>query len=233
MLEVERINFAYGVQQALWGVSLRVNEGEFVALVGSNGAGKTTLMRIISGLSTPTSGQVQFGGRSLVALPTHRICEMGIIHIPEGRKLFPQMTVRENLEIGAYSPALRRRGENLERVFRLFPILKEREKQDAGTLSGGEQQMLAIGRGLMSSPKLLILDEPTLGLAPKLAASLLDTLKLLNDEGITILLVSQEVTHALQLAQRAYVLENGRNVLEGTGIALLQDPQIRAAYLGL
>lgn len=233
MLEVERINFAYGVQQALWGVSLRVNEGEFVALVGSNGAGKTTLMRIISGLSTPTSGQVQFGGRSLVALPTHRICEMGIIHIPEGRKLFPQMTVRENLEIGAYSPALRRRGENLERVFRLFPILKEREKQDAGTLSGGEQQMLAIGRGLMSSPKLLILDEPTLGLAPKLAASLLDTLKLLNDEGITILLVSQEVTHALQLAQRAYVLENGRNVLEGTGAALLQDPQIRAAYLGL
>jgi branched-chain amino acid transport system ATP-binding protein len=233
MLEVERINFAYGVQQALWGVSLRVSEGEFVALVGSNGAGKTTLMRIISGLLTPSSGQVQFGGRSLVALPTHRICEMGVIHIPEGRKLFPQMTVRENLEIGAYSPALRRRGENLERVFRLFPILKEREKQDAGTLSGGEQQMLAIGRGLMSSPKLLILDEPTLGLAPKLAASLLDTLKTLNDEGITILLVSQEVTHALQLAQRAYVLENGRNVLEGTGTALLQDAQIRTAYLGL
>lgn len=233
MLEVERINFAYGVQQALWSVSLRVSEGEFVALVGSNGAGKTTLMRIISGLLTPSSGQVQFGGRSLVALPTHRICEMGVIHIPEGRKLFPQMTVRENLEIGAYSPALRRGGENLERVFRLFPILKEREKQDAGTLSGGEQQMLAIGRGLMSSPKLLILDEPTLGLAPKLAASLLDTLTTLNDEGITILLVSQEVTHALQLAQRAYVLENGRNVLEGTGTALLQDAQIRTAYLGL
>lgn len=233
MLEVERINFAYGVQQALWSVSLRVSEGEFVALVGSNGAGKTTLMRIISGLLTPSSGQVQFGGRSLVALPTHRICEMGVIHIPEGRKLFPQMTVRENLEIGAYSPALRRGRESVERVFRLFPILKEREKQDAGTLSGGEQQMLAIGRGLMSSPKLLILDEPTLGLAPKLAASLLDTLTTLNDEGITILLVSQEVTHALQLAQRAYVLENGRNVLEGTGTALLQDAQIRTAYLGL
>ncbi len=232
MLEVERINFAYGAQQALWDVSLHVNRGEFVALVGSNGAGKTTLMRIISGLLAPQSGKIQFGGRSLLSLPTHRICEMGIIHIPEGRKLFPQMTVRENLEIGAYSPALRRIRENRERVLRLFPILKEREKQDAGTLSGGEQQMLAIGRGLMSSPKLLILDEPTLGLAPKLAASLLDSLKILNDEGITLLLVSQEVTHTLQLAQRAYVLENGRNVLEGTGTTLLQNPQIRAAYLG-
>lgn len=233
MLEVEQINFAYGAQQVLWDVSLCVNEGEFVALAGSNGAGKTTLMRIISGLLTPTSGRVQFGGHSLVALPTHRICEMGVIQIPEGRKLFPQMTVRENLEIGAYNPALRRHKENVDRVFRLFPILKEREKQDAGTLSGGEQQMLAIGRGLMSSPKLLILDEPTLGLAPKLAASLLDSLKLLNDEGLTLLLVSQEVTHTLQLAERAYVLENGRNVLEGTGNALLQDPQVRTSYLGL
>lgn len=233
MLEVERINFAYGAQQALWDVSLHANRGEFVALVGSNGAGKTTLMRIISGLLTPQSGRIQFGGRSLLSVPTHRICEMGLIHIPEGRKLFPQMTVRENLEIGAYSPPLRRAKENRERVFRLFPILKEREKQDAGTLSGGEQQMLAIGRGLMSSPKLLILDEPTLGLAPKLASTLLDSLKILNGEGITLLLVSQEVTHTLQLAQRAYVLENGRNILEGTGSALMQDPQIRAAYLGL
>ncbi len=233
MLEIDRINFAYGAQQALWDISLGVNEGEFVALVGSNGAGKTTLMRIISGLLTPVSGQVRFDGRSLVNLPTHRICEMGIIHIPEGRKLFPQMTVLENLEIGAFSPALRRRKENLDRVYRLFPILKERAKQDAGTLSGGEQQMLAIGRGLMSSPQLLILDEPTLGLSPRLATDLLDSFKVLNDQGITILLVSQEVTHTLQLAQRAYVLENGRTVLEGTGSALLQDPQIRSAYLGL
>jgi branched-chain amino acid transport system ATP-binding protein len=233
MLEVERINFAYGAQQALWEVSLHVNRGEFVALVGSNGAGKTTLMRIISGLLTPQSGKIQFGGRSLLNLPTHRICEMGIIHIPEGRKLFPQMTVRENLEVGAYSPALRRVKENRERVLRLFPILKEREKQEAGTLSGGEQQMLAIGRGLMSSPELLILDEPTLGLAPKLALTLLDSLKMLNDEGVTLLLVSQEVAHTLQLAQRAYVLENGRNILQGTGTGLLHDPQIRAAYLGL
>ncbi len=233
MLEIDRINFAYGAQQALWDISLGVNEGEFVALVGSNGAGKTTLMRIISGLLTPVSGQVRFDGRSLVNLPTHRICEMGIIHIPEGRKLFPQMTVLENLEIGAFSPALRRRKENLDRVYRLFPILKERAKQDAGTLSGGEQQMLAIGRGLMSSPQLLILDEPTLGLSPRLATGLLDSFKVLNDQGITILLVSQEVTHTLQLAQRAYVLENGRNVLEGAGSILLQDPQIRSAYLGL
>lgn len=233
MLEVEGINFAYGAQQALWDVSLHVNRGEFVALVGSNGAGKTTLMRIISGLLAPHSGKIQFDGRSLLDLPTHRICELGMIHIPEGRKLFPQMTVRENLDIGASSPALRRANENRERVFRLFPVLKEREKQDAGTLSGGEQQMLAIGRGLMASPRLLILDEPTLGLAPKLASSLLESLKLLNNEGITLLLVSQEVTHTLQLAQRAYVLENGRSVLEGTGAALLQDPQIRTAYLGL
>jgi branched-chain amino acid transport system ATP-binding protein len=233
MLEVERINFAYGAQQALWDVSLHVNAGEFVALVGSNGAGKTTLMRIISGLLAPTGGTVQFSGRSLIGMSTHRICEMGVIHIPEGRKLFPQMTVRENLQIGAFSPALRRRKENLERVFRLFPILKDREKQDAGTLSGGEQQMLAIGRGLMSLPELLILDEPTLGLAPKLASSLLDTLQVLNDEGLTLLLVSQEITHTFQLAQRVYVLENGRNVLEGAGTALLQNPQIRAAYLGL
>ena len=233
MLEVERINFAYGAQQALWDISLRVNQGEFVALVGSNGAGKTTLMRVISGLLTPLSGQVRFDGRALVSLPTHRICQMGVIQIPEGRKLFPQMTVRENLEIGAYSPALRRSPENLERVFRLFPILKERAQQDAGTLSGGEQQMLAIGRGLMSSPRLLILDEPTLGLAPMLAEGLLDTLKQLNDEGLTLLLVSQQVTHTLQLAQRAYVLENGRNALEGTGAALLENPQIRSAYLGL
>lgn len=233
MLEVERVNFRYGAQQALWDVSLTVREGEFVALLGSNGAGKTTLMRIVSGVLTPASGSIRFDGQRLSGLPTHAICALGLIHIPEGRKLFPQMTVRENLEIGAFSPALRRKRDNLERVFRLFPVLAERQNQDAGTLSGGEQQMVAIGRGLMSAPRLLILDEPTLGLAPKLAASLLDSLTVLNREGITVLLVSQEITHTLQLAQRAYVLENGRCVLEGTGTALLDNDQVRTAYLGL
>jgi branched-chain amino acid transport system ATP-binding protein len=234
MLRVEGLNVFYGGLQALRDVSLEVREGEFVTLIGPNGAGKTTLLRTISGLMQPASGTITFRGETLNDLPAHAICERGLIQVPEGRELFPRMTVLENLEIGAYLPAARkRRAQSLERVYRLFPLLRERQRQDAGTLSGGEQQMVAIGRGLMGNPSLLMLDEPTLGLAPVLVAEILHTLKQLNEEGMTILLVSQEVRQALALAHRAYVLENGRIVREGPAEDLLEDRSVRSAYLGL
>ena len=234
MLKVEGLNVFYGGLQALRDVSLEVREGEFVTLIGPNGAGKTTLLRTISGLIRPASGTITFRGETLNGLPSHAICERGLIQVPEGRELFPRMTVLENLEIGAYLPAAReRRAQSLERVYRLFPLLRERWRQDAGTLSGGEQQMVAIGRGLMGNPSLLMLDEPTLGLAPLLVAEILHTLKQLNEEGMTILLVSQEVRQALALAHRAYVLENGRIVREGSAEVLLEDRSVRSAYLGL
>ena len=234
MLKVDKVNVSYGGLQALWDVSVEVNEHEFVTIIGSNGAGKTTLLKAISGIIKPSSGSIDFRGERLDGLAPHKICEMGIVHIPEGRKIFPLMKVSENLEMGAYLPEARKRArDSVERVYHLFPVLKERQSQLAGTLSGGEQQMLALGRGLMSQPKLLMLDEPSLGLSPKLAMEMLGTLKLLGEQGLTILLVSQEVLQSLRLAQRAYVLENGRVALEGSGEKLLQDEAIRKSYLGL
>ncbi|MFQ3630450.1 ABC transporter ATP-binding protein [Roseiflexus sp.] len=234
MLQVERLNVAYGALQVIWDVSLAVREGEIVALIGSNGAGKTTLLRTISGLIKPLFGTIRFLGEDITSLPPHDICRRGVIQVPEGRALFPRMRVIENLELGAYLPEARaQRHETLERVYRLFPRLKERWRQDAGTLSGGEQQMVAIGRALMARPKLLMLDEPSLGLAPVLVETMMDVLTQLNAEGMTILLVSQEVHQALAIAHRAYVIENGHIVRSGTSHELRDDDAIRSAYLGL
>ena len=234
MLKVNKVNVFHGRLQAIWDVSLEVGDREFVTVIGPNGAGKTTLLMTISGVIKPSSGSIEFQGERLDGLPSHRICQKGIIQVPQGRKIFPFMKVRENLETGAYLSEPRKSVKSsMERVYHLFPILKERQNQLAGTLSGGEQQMLALGRGLMSRPKLLILDEPTLGLSPKLATDMLGTLKLLNEQGVTILLVSQEVLRSLEITQRAYVLENGRVVLEGTGEKLLANEDIRRSYLGL
>jgi len=234
VLEVDNIDVYYGELQALWGVSLHIEEGEFISLVGSNGAGKTTTLRTISGLLTPRRGKIIFAGKDVTGWPPHRIAQEGLAHIPEGRQLFPRLTVLENLKMGAYTPRARERfDETLEFVFTLFPRLKERRDQIAGTMSGGERQMLAIARGLMLRPKLLMLDEPSLGLAPKLVQRVMDTLKRLHEEGLTILLVEQNVRYALELADRGYVLETGRVVMEGGGKELLEDPRIKKAYLGL
>jgi branched-chain amino acid transport system ATP-binding protein len=234
MLRVNSISVSYGKLQAIRDIRIRVGENDFVSVIGSNGAGKTTLLRAISGLTKVSAGSIEFNGERLDGLLPRRICEMGIIQVPEGRKIFPFMKVKENLLLGAYLPRPRKlTQDSLRQVYQLFPVLKERQDQQAKTLSGGEQQMLAIGRGLMSRPLLLILDEPTLGLSPKLAAEMLTSLKQLNEQGITILLVSQEVIQSLQLAQRAYVLENGRVALEGTGNDLSQNEHIRKAYLGM
>jgi len=234
MLRVNSISVSYGKLQAIRDIRIRVGENDFVSVIGSNGAGKPTLLRAISGLTKVSAGSIEFNGERLDGLLPRRICEMGIIQVPEGRKIFPFMKVKENLLLGAYLPRPRKlTQDSLRQVYQLFPVLKERQDQQAKTLSGGEQQMLAIGRGLMSRPLLLILDEPTLGLSPKLAAEMLTSLKQLNEQGITILLVSQEVIQSLQLAQRAYVLENGRVALEGTGNDLSQNEHIRKAYLGM
>jgi branched-chain amino acid transport system ATP-binding protein len=234
MLEICDINTLYGKAQALWDVCIEVGEAEIVALVGSNGAGKTTLLNTISGMLRPASGSVEFLGRRIDGLPPHAIVEMGISHIPEGARVFPDMTVRENLEMGAYpSHAWQQREATLEQVYRVFPILKEREKQLARTLSGGERQMLAIGRGLMSRPKLCLLDEPSYGLAPLLVAEIFRVIQELRDQGITILLIEQNVRHTLETADRAYVLENGRVCLVGACDDLLQSDYVRKAYLGL
>jgi branched-chain amino acid transport system ATP-binding protein len=234
MLEVNKINVFYGDVQALWDVTFKVDKGEIVTIVGANGAGKSTTLKTIGGVLRPRPGEITFLGKRIDALPAHKIVEEGIAHIMEGRRLFPYMTVQENLELGAYnSRAWMKRKETLEWVHELFPILKERKDQLAGTLSGGEQQMLAIGRGLMSMPKLLMLDEPSLGLAPKLVMQVFDIVKKINEEGVTILLVEQNVQHALTLADRGYVLENGRIVMEGTGEELLKNPHVKKAYLGI
>ena len=234
MLEVSNLDVFYGKSQALRDVSLKVNEGEVVALVGTNGAGKTTLLNTISGLLRPASGSVEFLGKRIDRLAPHNIVQLGISHIPEGRKLFTDMTVRENLEMGAYtSEAWRRRKETFEQVYQIFPVLKERRKQSASKLSGGEGQMVAIGRGLMSNPKLCMFDEPSYGLAPKLFSEVLEVIKHLREQGITIFMVEQNVRRTLATADRAYVLENGRIVLEGKGKDLLQDEQVKKAYLGL
>jgi len=234
VLVVKDLNVFYGDLQALWNVSLNVDSGEFVSIVGPNGAGKTTLLRTISGLIKPKRGSISFLETRIEKLPPHLIVEKGISMVPEGRMLFPHMTVLENLEMGAYRVKSKEKmRERMEHVFQIFPRLKERKKQPAGTLSGGEQQMLAIGRALMSNPKMLLLDEPSLGLAPNLTYQMFAAIKDIHNEGMTILLVEQNVHYALRLADRAYVLENGRIVMENKGEILLQDKHIKTKYLGL
>jgi len=234
MLIVENLDAAYGDLQVLWSVSLNVQKGEFVSIIGSNGAGKTTLLKTISGMLMPKGGKIKFFDQDITLLEPHKRASLGIGHVMEGRRLFPYLTVEENLKMGAYlKEAWEKRKETLELVFELFPRLKERRKQRAGTLSGGEQQMLAIGRALMLRPKLLLLDEPSLGIAPKLALSIFDVIKKINDyEGVTILLVEQNVHMALNLSKRSYVLENGKIVLEGSSEELLKNPHVKKAYLG-
>ena len=235
MLDVADLVVAYGAVEALHGVSLSVAKGEIVTLVGANGAGKTTLLRAISGLVTPRSGRIALDGESLVGRPAHRIVERGLAHVPEGRRIFTGLTVRENLDLGAYVVRSRREAaERLDRVTALFPRLSERMEQMGGTLSGGEQQMLAIGRALMARPRLLLLDEPSLGLAPLLVQEIFREIVRINrEEGTTILLVEQNANLALATASRGYVLETGKVVLVGPARDLLEDPQVKAAYLGL
>jgi branched-chain amino acid transport system ATP-binding protein len=234
MLTVEHLAVFYGDVQALWDVSLQVNAGEIVTLIGSNGAGKTTTLQTISGLLRPRQGRITFVGQVLHVEPPQRIVEAGLIHIAEGRELFPYMTVRENLELGAFPRRARpQRRDSLAYVMELFPRLRERQQQPVGTLSGGEQQMVAIGRGLMARPRLLMLDEPSLGLAPLLVTELFACIRRINADNVTILLVEQNVHQALDIADRAYVLENGRTVRDGTAAELLADDAIQAAYLGL
>jgi branched-chain amino acid transport system ATP-binding protein len=234
LLEVEKIDVFYDDVQAVWGISLNVNEGEVVGIIGANGAGKSTTLNTISGLLKPRAGSIVFREQNIEYLPAEKIVESGIAQIPEARRLFPFMTVQENLEIGAYNRRAEAvRNQTLNEVFDLFPILKERRNQLARTLSGGEQQMLAVGRGLMAKPILLMLDEPSLGLAPMLVKTVFEAVRQINEGGTTVLLVEQDVQHSLQLSHRGYVLENGRVVMEGTGKELLEDPHIRKAYLGL
>ena len=234
MLDVSNLDIFYGRIQALWGVSLNIDAAEIVALVGANGAGKTTLLNTISGLLQPTSGSIEFLGKRIDGLQSHAIVELGMSHIPEGRKLFPDMSVRENLEMGAYSKRVwKQKQETLNEIFQLFPILKTRQGQLARTLSGGEQQMVAIGRGLMSRPKLCIIDEPSSGLAPLVVDEIFSIIPRLRDEGIAIFLIEQNVQQTLEIAERAYVLENGRVILAGESAKLLQEERIRKAYLGL
>ena len=234
MLEVCNIDTRYGKVQALWDICLEVNQAEIVALVGSNGSGKTTLVNTISGLIRPAAGSVEFQGERIDGLPSHAIVEKGISHVPQGGKVFPDMNVRENLEMGSYPlHAWKQKAETFEQVYQLFPRLKERQNQLARTLSGGEQQMLAIGRALMSKPKLCIFDEPSYGLAPLLVKEMFDVIQNLRKQGITILLIEQNVRHSLEVADRAYVLENGRLSLEGPSDELLQSDHVRKAYLGL
>jgi branched-chain amino acid transport system ATP-binding protein len=233
LLRLDGVEAGYADLTAISGVSLEVRDGEAVALIGSNGAGKTTTLRAISGLLPLRAGRIEFEGARLDGLRSAEIVARGIAHVPEGRQLFPSLTVRDNLELGARMADRARRGDTLERVFTLFPRLRERERQLAGTLSGGEQQMCAIGRGLMARPRLLLLDEPSLGLAPVMVKLIFETLQHVNDTGTTIMLVEQTVPRALQLSHRGYVLENGRLALEGTRASLLASPHVKRAYLGL
>ena len=234
LLELTGVDVAYGDLPALQGVDLVVEAGETLCVVGANGAGKTTMLRAISGLLRPRRGEVRFAGERIDRLPCHRVVERGVVHVPEGRKVFPSLSVRENLELGSYLRAARaRRAESLQRVFALFPRLREREAQAAGTLSGGEQQMLAIGRALMTRPKLLMLDEPSLGLAPLIVKEIFDTIVAINRDGTTVLLIEQNTRQALALSRRGYVLENGRVALVGSGAELLGNPHVKRAYLGM
>ena len=234
LLELDQVRVHYGKVEALKGVSCTVAEGEVVTLIGANGAGKTTTLKTISGVVPMSSGRVVFDGRDISGVPAHQRVELGICQAPEGRGIFPGMTVTENLEMGAYARRGGRKAYNadLERVFELFPRLRERERQAGGTLSGGEQQMLAIGRALMAGPKVLLLDEPSMGLAPKLVSQIFEIIREINAQGTTILVVEQNAAQALQRAHRAYVLETGRVVKTDSAQKLLADPSVREAYLG-
>jgi len=234
MLEIRDLSVFYGDAQALDRVKLDVAANQIVALVGANGAGKTSLIRTLAGILKPRSGSIRFEGREIAGLPSSTVCDLGIGQVAEGRQIFPSLSVLDNLEVGGLLPHARKHaGETLERVFTMFPRLKERASQAAGTLSGGEQQMLAIARCLMGAPRLIMFDEPSLGLAPALVGEVLETIRTLHSQGMTILLVEQNVAASLKLADRAYVLENGSIVLEGSGAELLDDPRVREAYLGL
>jgi branched-chain amino acid transport system ATP-binding protein len=234
LLTIENLSAGYEDVRVLHDVSLHVSQGEIVALIGANGAGKTTTLRTISGLLRPRAGSIRFEGQSIHSWPPHRIVEAGLVQVAEGRKLFPALTVLENLEMGSFiRRAKRQRAETLTQVFDLFPRMAERRTQFAGTLSGGEQQMLAISRALMARPKLLMLDEPSLGLAPMIVADIFRVVQEINQDGTTILIVEQNAVQTLNMADRGCVLENGRVVLSGTGAELLQDERIRTAYLGL
>ena len=233
MLEVEGLQVAYGDANAIWDVSLTVGDGELVSVVGPNGSGKTTLINAIAGLLPARGGRLRFRGEDLTRLAPHEVSSRGIAIVPEGRRLFGAMTVEENLELGAYAPAARAaRGARLERVYALFPVLQARRRQAAGTLSGGQQQMVAIGRALMSSPRLLLLDEPSLGLAPAIVDQVFLVIEALHREGTMVLLVEQDVQRALGIARRAYVLAEGRIASAGAPAALLAEPHIRSAFLG-
>jgi branched-chain amino acid transport system ATP-binding protein len=231
LLDVDDIEVRYGAIRALKGVTFHVNEGEIVALLGANGAGKTTTQKTVSGMLRPALGSITFDGKRIDGIPAHELIRLGICHVPEGRHVFPRMTVHENLEMGAFR--FKKIDQNdLDHVLELFPRLEERYKQQGGTLSGGEQQMLAIARALMGKPRLLLLDEPSMGLAPLVVTQIFEILREINDGGVTVLLVEQNAAQALSLADRGYVLETGEIVLEGTGRELLADDRIRAAYLG-
>jgi len=234
MLEVEDLSVFYGDAQALDGVSLSIEQGEIVAIVGANGAGKTSLIRTIGGMHRPTKGKIRFKGVDITGWPSYRVCDLGVGQVAEGRQIFPNMSVLENLEMGAMLPRARKlKARNLEHIYGLFPRLKERAGQFAGTLSGGEQQMLAIGRCLMGAPELVMFDEPSLGLAPAIVQNMLAIIRTLNQDGLTCMLVEQNVAVSLRLARHGYVLENGRIMLKGGGEELLADDRVRQAYLGL
>ncbi len=233
-LDISTIDVFYGDVQVIFDLSLSINEGEVVSIIGGNGAGKSTLLRTISGLMAPSKGSISFDGRSIDALPPEQIVAGGIVHVPEGRRLFSLMSIKDNLIVGAYNErAGRHMNETMEQVYDMLPRLKERESQIAMTLSGGEQQMVAIGRGLMARPKLLMLDEPSLGLAPVLVKSIFETIRKIADQGTTVLLVEQDVNHSLSLSDRGYVLEHGRIAMEGSAKDLLNNPHIKEAYLGI
>ncbi len=234
MLSIQNIDVFYGDIQVMRQVSLEIRKGEIISLVGSNAAGKSTTINAISGINRCRSGRIEFNGQIISNLPPNKIVDLGVVQIPEGRKLFPEMTILENLELGAYTPhARRKRKDTLEMVFGMLPKLKERERQLAGSLSGGEQQMCAIGRGLMAKPELLMLDEPSLGLSPVMVQTVFKIVEDIKKQGITVLLVEQNVKHSLKVSDRGYVLETGRVVMEGTGTELLNDEYLKKAYLGI
>jgi branched-chain amino acid transport system ATP-binding protein len=234
VLKVEAVTSGYGAAQALWDVSLEVGEGEIVTIIGPNGAGKSTLVNVLAGIHPVWSGSVELDGIELTALAPHEVCGAGIAVAPEGRQVFPDMTVADNLEIGGYHPSVRQyRDETYERVIEIFPILASRATQLAGSMSGGEQQMLAIGRALMARPRYLLLDEPSLGLAPVIVENIFEVLRQINGEGVSVVVVEQNVVEALELASRGYVLEQGNIVKEASADSLLEDPAVRAAYLGV